>query len=430
MEAAEFSRVASTLPEAYLLLTAEGEVLAANPAARRVLRTERAHLEGQSLAAFSSLAAGDLAARLQACARTCQPLPVATGIADAEGGHLQAVGWLQRPLVGGQPPRILLKLQTGGRFASRCLMLNQEIAQQNKTLRLLRHSQEQLRRVRDQMCGYVDIVDKHVITSSTDAQGIITRASEAFCRISQYSREELVGRSHNIVRHPDMPASLYQDLWRTIRRGQVWHGEIKNRAKDGSAYWVAVNIEPKFDAQGVITGYTAIRQDITDRKRVEELSVRDPLTQLFNRLRLNEVLQLEGERATRYGSALGVVLLDVDHFKRINDSFGHPAGDRVLLGIAQHLAARVRHVDVLGRWGGEEFMVICAGTDLMGAARLAEDLRASLHSRGFDAVGQVTCSLGVAACRQGDTAASLVQRADEVLYRAKACGRDRVETAM
>ncbi|QOG12972.1 PAS domain-containing sensor histidine kinase [Arcobacter sp. FWKO B] len=114
------------------------------------------------------------------------------------------------------------------------------------------------------------IVDKYIIMSSTDVKGMIVYASEAFCTISGYTKKELLGSPHNIVRHPDMPQSLFENMWKTIQNGNIWHGEIKNRKKDGGYYWVDATIEPRFDSNGKIIGYDAIRQDITSKKLVQE----------------------------------------------------------------------------------------------------------------------------------------------------------------
>ncbi len=285
-----------------------------------------------------------------------------------------------------------------------------------------RHASELLQR-------HADIVDKYVITSSTDPSGVITSASQAFIDISGFSRAELIGKSHNIVRHPDMPGTLYRQMWETISKGQPWNGEIKNRAKDGRYYWVGVNIEPTFDPDGAITGYTAIRQDITDKKRIEVLSVTDRLTQLFNRMKLDETLQQEYERAARYGSPLSLIMLDIDYFKSVNDTYGHQVGDQVLIRVASLLRANVREVDIPGRWGGEEFLVICPETDHEGALVLAENLRKAFADHEFPVVGQKTCSFGVATRLPDEMTDSMIHRADLALYQAKKKGRNQVEAA-
>ena len=114
--------------------------------------------------------------------------------------------------------------------------------------------------------------DKNVIASSTNTKGKIIYASEAFCKISGYTLDELLGQNHNIVRHPDMKKEFYKNLWNTIKLGNIWKGEIKNKRKDGSFYWVDVVITPEYDINDKLLGYSAVRQDITSQKEVEELS--------------------------------------------------------------------------------------------------------------------------------------------------------------
>ena len=115
------------------------------------------------------------------------------------------------------------------------------------------------------------LVDRYVIRSITDASGMIIDVSEAFCKISGYSKEELIGKQHSIVRHPDMRSEVFEKLWKTIKQGIFFSGEVKNLKKDGTSYWVSVDIEPNYN-NNEIYSYTAIRQDITDKKRLEELN--------------------------------------------------------------------------------------------------------------------------------------------------------------
>lgn len=280
-----------------------------------------------------------------------------------------------------------------------------------------------------QLQDYVDVVDKYVITSSTDARGRITYVSEAFATISQYTKEELLGRAHNIVRHPDMSKSLYKEMWHTLRSGEAWSGEIMNRAKDGSAYWVDVNIEPDFDADRNIIGYTAVRSDITDKKQIEELSVTDRLTGLFNRLKLDDVLENEFRRYQRYQTPLSVIILDVDHFKQVNDRYGHLIGDEVLTEIADLIQNNIRACDIAGRWGGEEFLIICPSTPLEGGMVVAEKLRKAISNHPFTTTNSQTASFGVANLTLNGDLNQLLKAADDALYRAKQNGRNCVESA-
>ena len=162
------------------------------------------------------------------------------------------------------------------------------------------------------------------------------------------------------------------------------------------------------------------------RKRIEELS-RDALTGLTNRRWLDEVLRLEVERAQRYGAPLSVIMADLDHFKVVNDSFGHVVGDQVLKAAAAALRGAARMTDVVGRYGGEEFLLLLPNTELAQALVLAERMRVGLREMPMAFRPEpVTGSLGVAQWAGGDTVASLVDRADEALYEAKNAGRDRV----
>jgi len=115
-----------------------------------------------------------------------------------------------------------------------------------------------------------NLIDKYIISSSTDLKGKITEVSDAFCKISGYSREELIGKPHNIIRHKDMPKSAFKDLWDTIQAGKTWSGEVKNLKKDGGYYWVYANVEPLFNKKGDIEGYAAIRLDITDSVHLKD----------------------------------------------------------------------------------------------------------------------------------------------------------------
>jgi len=160
---------------------------------------------------------------------------------------------------------------------------------------------------------------------------------------------------------------------------------------------------------------------------LEILSVTDRLTGLANRRKLESTLQTELLRSRRYSKEFSVILLDVDHFKKINDTYGHPVGDTVLSALAHLLASNARETDIVGRWGGEEFLIICPETSLVLVHALAERYRQQLEHHDFGPVGQVTSSFGVASSQPEDTVDLLLQRADDALYRAKESGRNRVE---
>lgn len=300
-----------------------------------------------------------------------------------------------------------------------------EIKVQQRT-KELENTKDELSNANDSMKRHLELIDTYVITSSTDLIGIITEVSSAFCRISGYTREELIGKKHSIIRHPSTPNELYNDMWKKLSNGKTWRGEIRNLAKDGTFYWVYSTISPKHDANNKKVGYTSIRQDITSQKVVEELSITDQLTQLFNRIKIEAVFNDEIQRAGRYHTLFSIIMLDIDHFKHVNDTYGHDIGDKTLVDVAKILKQNSRTTDVVGRWGGEEFMIILPQTNANEAYEHAQKLREKIEQHNFEVVGRKTSSFGVSSFIDGDTSKTIVKRADDALYEAKKSGRNRV----
>jgi diguanylate cyclase (GGDEF)-like protein/PAS domain S-box-containing protein len=271
------------------------------------------------------------------------------------------------------------------------------------------------------------LVDENIIYSTTDLDGKIIQVSQAFCNISGYDKDELLGKSHNITRDPETPKAVYQKLWATIQSGKKWQGEIKNIHKNGSAYWLDTSISPIKNEEGETTGYTAIRHDVTDKKHIEELSITDRLTQLYNRLKLDEIFAMKLAIAGRYNTPFSIIMIDIDYFKLVNDTWGHQVGDDVLKEFSAILKNNARETDIVGRWGGEEFLILSPGADLDGAIKLSEKLREKVSSFKFSFAGHKTASFGVSSFHAGDDEKAMIKRADEALYRAKESGRNRVE---
>lgn len=280
---------------------------------------------------------------------------------------------------------------------------------------------------------YINIIDKYIITSQTDIHGVITYASDAFCRISGYTKEELIGKNHRIIRHPDMPAELFTELWATISSGKIWHGEIKNKKADGSYYWVDTTISPNSE-NGKIIGYTAVRHDITNQKRVEQLAITDSMTGLYNRRHYAAIIQEEMNRARRHDFSMALMMLDVDYFKCYNDTYGHQAGDAVLNQVADILKVYTsRSGEYAFRLGGEEFGVLVSEMSQEEYLNLGNLIRREIEALAIthkknNASPYVTISMGIALYHPDSTLTyeELYKAADNQLYMAKDKGRNQV----
>lgn len=294
----------------------------------------------------------------------------------------------------------------------------------------------ELRAVQKRLSEYVEIIDENVLTSVTDINGNITYVSDAFCRTSGYDRDELLGRNHRVIRHPEMPKELYEKLWKTIRGGAIWKGVFRNTTKSGGSYWVESTISPTFDDAGNIAGFTAIHNDITDKKRIEKISITDALTGLFNRRRFNEMFPQELNRARRDGKIFALIMLDVDNFKNYNDTYGHQKGDEVLHRVGAEIKKTLkRSGDVAFRLGGEEFGVTITVREEKDALGIAERIRLAIENLRIPHEKNspnrfVTISCGVKAVeterKQTNDVDVIYRMADAALYQAKGAGRNRV----
>ena len=297
----------------------------------------------------------------------------------------------------------------------------------------LRQHQE-LKNTKEKLEQELDIIDKYVYMTKTDLDGDITYVSEAFSKLSGYSKGELMGKNHRILKSPEYPPSYFKKMWDTLLDGKSWESSIKNVAKNGDAFWVSNHITPIID-NGKITGFTAIRENITDQKIIEEISIKDELTQAYNRRYFNQIFSKELRSAKRRGDIFCIAMFDIDYFKKYNDTYGHIKGDKTLQNIVDKMSNNLqRSGDYLFRVGGEEFIIIYSG---MKSLEEAEDFSSKIvisaealqiEHKTSEISDVLTISLGLLnitpECNIDED--TILKRIDELLYRAKEGGRNRV----
>jgi two-component system phosphate regulon sensor histidine kinase PhoR len=290
-----------------------------------------------------------------------------------------------------------------------------------------KHYEEALARSEERFRSVVEssLTGMHFYSLEPDGRLLLTGANPAADGILGIAHWPLLGSDAEQA-FPHLREHPLLDLYRRVAAGELGPQSIEHerRVDSGTRH---------YDMRIFRTGPAAISvefADITERMRMQEelrqLSERDPLTSLYNRRKLYQLLSGELKRTRRHGHPLSLMLLDIDHFKRINDTFGHDIGDLVLAQAAQLISAMLRLTDILARYGGEEFVIACPETDMDGAAVLAEKLRSAIGDFRFPTAGEVTISIGISLLKNGDDVNSLIKRADTALYVAKETGRNRV----
>ena len=236
-----------------------------------------------------------------------------------------------------------------------------------------------------------------------------------------------MGKNPRIFKSGETSPEEYRRLWAIITAGGEWRGELRNKKKNGECYWEQTSISSIKDSSGVITHFIAIKEDMSERKRLEAhlnyLANNDPLTNLFNRRRFREELEDWIAQMERRESTGALLFIDLDNFKYINDTLGHQKGDEILINFAYFLRSRVRETDIIARLGGDEFAIILPFTDAYRAQSIAMQILEL--ARGNIQVNNgrfhsVTASIGIALFPEhGDDVEKLLTYADLAMYGAK-----------
>jgi len=269
----------------------------------------------------------------------------------------------------------------------------------------------------------------------TNTDGNIEYVNSKFVEVTGYSPEEVIGQNPRILKSGYTPSESYRTLWETITAGKEWRGEFHNRKKDGELYWEFASVSPIKGPTGEITHYLAVKEDITVRRKYEEQLLRqanyDDVTRLPNRVLALDRLSQALARGHRQKSMVGLLFIDLDRFKIVNDTMGHSIGDRLLMEVGERFSRCVREGDTVARLGGDEFTIILPDIVAPKHAELVAEKILDVFARPFFIDGQeifTTASVGITVYPlDAHDPHALMRNADAAMYRAKEMGRNRVQ---
>lgn len=268
------------------------------------------------------------------------------------------------------------------------------------------------------------IIDRHVMTLVVDEHCFIRQASTSFCSKLGYTSQNLLEKHCSLVINPNSDST--ENEQKDLKQYILFNKEMDITASNGRTFCVECTVSPVVQKDGDVNEHTIIFVDITEKKEIEKRTTIDHLTKLYNRLGADKILEREFSFAQRYKTSFSVAMVDIDFFKKINDTYGHQAGDSVLIQIAKILQQMTRQTDSPTRFGGEEFLIILPQTNENGAYMLAQNLRKKIENFNFLVKENITASFGVASFCDNDTIQTIIKRADEALYEAKNSGRNKV----
>jgi len=273
---------------------------------------------------------------------------------------------------------------------------------------------------------YYNIIDEFVLTLITDTEDIVLYVSAAFTKRTDFDKIHILGCSFTELLIQNSEEKLWEDIKFTLTEQSIWKGKIRIKTKN-HFFWADTVIQKIYDNKNNLIGYQYIMNDITDKLILQEIAIRDPLTNLYNRLKILELIQYEIEKAQRYNHVFSLLMIDIDDFKHINDTFGHNYGDEVLKEFSKCLKQSVRKIDIASRWGGEEFLILLPETKKEQALKVANRIKENLSKVYVDynniVVSMNTARFGLTEYHREDNSNHIIEKVDKALYISKNNGK-------
>ncbi|PHR23947.1 MAG: hypothetical protein COA36_16165 [Desulfotalea sp.] len=285
-----------------------------------------------------------------------------------------------------------------------------------------------------QLSESIDLVDKHIHRVTLDLEKTFVEVSSAFAVGFGVTKDTIIGRKYDTLYCSMRPEEYYAKVWDSLESEGRWEGEQQYIRSDGECYWADTVVLPRTDEAGALIGYSVIYQDVTDKKRIEELSITDEMTGLYNRRFYNVMIKKELGRAQREKHDLVFAMLDVDFFKQYNDNYGHQKGDVALQELATVMVGMLsRGSDYCFRLGGEEFGILLSSAEAKDSFAFVDSIRKAIEALGIEhkwssVAAVVTVSIGMLTIKCGDpiSVEKVYRITDKALYTAKDEGRNRV----
>ena len=293
---------------------------------------------------------------------------------------------------------------------------------------------DKLHKLKDTLEKKIRVIDEYVNLCVTDKNGVIIDVSKSYCTLTGYSKTELIGKRHNILRYEKTENRIYKELWETINNKKIWEGEITNVKKDGEIFNTKILITPELDENQNIVNFIAYSQDISYQKKIELISVTDELTKLYNKREFNNIFTRSVENAKRFNNPYTMLMIDIDFFKQYNDSYGHLKGDYALESVAKAMKkCCTRSTDISFRLGGEEFGLIYIASNQKEALVFAKKIQDEIHNlkiehKSSKVSSYLTVSIGLFFSEniRDFSKDDIYQRCDDALYFAKKAGRNNI----